>query len=190
MNKVAPIKDLKKLEKMKEVLKAQSLRNWLLAVMGLNTLLRIQDLLDLTVEEVFNINTGKVKDEVTVRERKTNKDRSFPLNAAAKKALKECWEAGVFEESNWLFPSPRKAEKPLTRQQAHNILKKAAEIAGIKEPISCHSLRKTMGYHLHKKGTPTAVLTKMYNHSSERNTMHYLGIEQEDINKLYKAFSL
>lgn len=190
MNTVSPIKDIKKLNKMKEVLKAQSMRNWLLAVLGLNTLLRIQDLLNLKVEEVMDPKTGKIKDEVTVREGKTEKDRTFPLNNAAKKALKECWETGILEGSDWLFPSPRKTEKPLTRQQAHNILKKAAEFVGIKEPVSCHSLRKTMGYHLHKQGVSTAVLTKMYNHSSERNTMHYLGIEQEDINKIYKGFNL
>ena len=45
MRTVEPIRDKKKLEAMKKVLKAQNLRDWLLFVLGINSGLRISDLL-------------------------------------------------------------------------------------------------------------------------------------------------
>jgi integrase len=47
MNTVEPIRDLTQIEAMKEILKSNSIRDYLLFVMGINTGLRISDLLAL-----------------------------------------------------------------------------------------------------------------------------------------------
>ena len=52
METVEPIRSKKQIDNMKRYLKETSLRNWLLFTLGINSGLRIGDLLQLTVEEV------------------------------------------------------------------------------------------------------------------------------------------
>lgn len=73
----------------------------------------------------------------------------------------------------------------MSRSQAFRIVKEAAEYAGLDEHISCHSLRKTFGYHAWKQGVQPALLMELYNHSSYRVTKKYLCIEQEDKDRVY-----
>ena len=80
--------------------------------------------------------------------------------------------------------------QPLSRYQAYRIVRKAAEAVGIEDVIRCHSLRKTFGYHAWKMGTPPALLMEIYNHSSFQITKHYLGIEQDDKDAVFRDIQL
>ena len=60
----------------------------------------------------------------------------------------------------------------------------------INDVIRCHSLRKTFGYHAWKMGTPPALLMEIYNHSSFQITKHYLGIEQDDKDAVFRDIQL
>ena len=84
---VQPIRDLKKIETIKKLLRQQNLRDYCLFVVGINSELRISDLLKLRVLDVYE--NGKPKDRIRLREKKTNKFKDFPLSADAKSALKE-----------------------------------------------------------------------------------------------------
>ena len=70
------------------------------------------------------------------------------------------------------------------------IIKKAADELHIEGIISCHSLRKTFGYHAWKKGTPPAVIMTIYNHSSLDITKRYLSIDQDDKDKVFLEINL
>ena len=72
----------------------------------------------------------------------------------------------------------------------HICIKEAAEYAGLEEHISCHSLRKTFGYHAWKQGVQPALLMELYNHSSYRVTKQYLCIEQDDKDRVYLTVQL
>jgi len=54
MNIVEPIKNLKKIDDMKKILRAQNLRDYLLFLVGINTGLRISDLLRLQMADVIS----------------------------------------------------------------------------------------------------------------------------------------
>jgi len=93
-----------------------------LFILGINSGLRISDLLTLKVSDVCD-SKGKIKDRIVIREKKTNKLKDFPLGETSKKALKEYVVS--LNPAEALFAS-RKGYKPITRQQAYRILNDAA----------------------------------------------------------------
>ena len=93
-------------------------------------------------------------------------------------------------DDKYLFQNGRKCSDHLSRSQAFRIIKEAAEYAGLEDHISCHSLRKTFGYHAWKQGVQPALLMELYNHSSYRVTKQYLCIEQDDKDMVYLTVQL
>ena len=75
MEIVEPIRDLKDIRKIEEVLKQQGLRDLLFFLIGINCGLRISDILNLNVEDIKN------KTHISIIEKKTGKRKRFPLNA-------------------------------------------------------------------------------------------------------------
>lgn len=188
MSMTYPIKDETQLKKLKEyyLLEKPVCRNYSLIILGLNTAFRISDLLLLRWEDVFLEKENCWKDHICITEQKTGKVRSVAVNESVRKALDILWEeSGQSHISHYLFPNGRKNQTPLSRSQAFRIIKEAALYAGLNEHISCHSLRKTFGYHAWKRGVQPALLMELYNHSSYRITKRYLGIEQEDKDRVY-----
>ncbi|MFJ8248201.1 hypothetical protein [Peribacillus asahii] len=76
MQTVQPNKDREKIEEIQKVLRAFMLRNELLSVLGINTGLRISDILALKVSDVLT-KTGVV-DWLGLREKKTKRSESLP----------------------------------------------------------------------------------------------------------------
>lgn len=181
MNSVEPIRDKKKIEAMKKILYAQDIRDFVLFVLGINSGIRISDLRMLRDTDVKN-NTGKLKERIVIKEIKTGKVKNYPVNDAAKKALLEYLG---YEKPNgkYLFVS-RKGKGPISRVQAYRILNYAAELIGI-DRIGTHSLRKTFGYHAYKAGYSLDLLQYLFNHSSGKVTLRYIGITQDQIDEVY-----
>ncbi|MEH6941667.1 tyrosine-type recombinase/integrase [Bacillus sp. JJ722] len=174
MNEVQPIKKLRDIERMKKALHGRDL---LLFTLGINTALRITDLLTLTAADVAG-------DYITLREGKTGKGKRIKINAVARKAIRE-----LAPKDGPLFPS-RKGDKAISRVQAYRILNAAAERAGVTVEIGCHSLRKTAGYHTYKKTGDIAQVMRMLNHATERDTLRYIGMTQETIDDTYESLCL
>nr|WP_219914596.1 tyrosine-type recombinase/integrase [Thalassobacillus sp. CUG 92003] len=156
-------------------------RDRLLFIIGINSGLRISDVLPLRVKDVRD------QKAITVREGKTGKTRTFALNQAIQTAVSENIPADE-PDDNLLFPS-RKGNKPITRTTAWRILNTAAERAGV-EKIGTHSLRKTMGYHAYQNGVDLTVIQAILNHASQRETLRYIGIVQDDIDNVFNAINL
>lgn len=91
--------------------------------------------------------------------------------------------------SKYLFPSRKGADTPLTRQSLWRIIHEAGTAVGLKE-IGPHSMRKTFGYFLYKQGTKTEIIQSLLNHSSQRETLRYIGITQEDKDTAVKSLDL
>lgn len=192
MSTTCPIKDKKSLILFRDYYKdtRPNPRNYTLIVMGLNTAFRIGDLLELRWQDVCRAN-GKLLRHICIKEQKTKKQHVVPINAALRQTLKfyqiHCEKAA---KTDYLFPSTRYKTRPLSRYQAYRIVRNAAKECGLSENISCHSLRKTFGYHAWKQGTPPAMLMDLYNHSSYQITKRYLGIEQDERDQVYLKINL
>lgn len=86
MEFVQPIRDRRKIAAMKRIL-ASNPRNHLLFVLGINSALRISDLLRLRVSDVVD-ESGKIRESLEIREQKTDKTKQFELAKNARKALR------------------------------------------------------------------------------------------------------
>lgn len=188
MEFVQPIKDKRKIEAMKKVLKADRLRDYTLFTLGINSGLRISDLLSLTVEDVTT-DKGAVRDRIAVRESKTGKTKDFPVGPSARKAIKEYIDDSSLAGSSPLFPS-RKGTKSIGREQAYRILNDAARAVGIKDKIGTHTLRKTFAYHAYQSGHDLSMIQKLLNHSAPSVTLRYIGITQEEMDEVYLSLNL
>lgn len=179
MSTTYPIKNEAQLKKFEEYyLKEKPVyRNYALIILGLNTAFRIGDLLALQWEDVFDEERNCCRDHICITEQKTGKLRSVAVNDSVRGVLEILWiNHRQTESCPYLFPNGRKKLMPLSRSQAFRIIKEAALYAGLNEHVSCHSLRKTFGYHAWKRGVQPALLMELYNHSSYRVTKQYLGI--------------
>lgn len=174
MNTVDAIKDVRQISALKEYLKIRSLRDYCLFLIGINTGIRVNELLNLRVKDVTNN-----KDEIP--EYLCSSSYTNPpvyLNRAVREAIQNC----IFSESlhidDYLFKS-RKTDKPITRQQAYRIINEAARHSGIEGSIGTHTLRKTFGYHAYRKGIAVSLIQKRLQQSTPSETIHYIGLAEE-----------
>lgn len=181
MNKVEPIRDKAKIAELKRILREQSYRNYILFVLGINTGLRISDMLKLKVKDVRN------KTHIVLKEQKTSKNKRFLINSNLRRELKDYIKGMDAEEH--LFQSRIGTNKPISRFQAYRIFSEAGRQAGL-DSIACHSTRKTFGYHHYKKNKDVALLQKLFNHSSPSITLDYIGITQDIMDESIEKFSL
>ena len=194
MNTAQPIKDLTDLEHFKQYYTKvkPKMRNHVLTILGLNTALRISDLLALRWKDVYNFSSDIVLNHIRLVEKKTGKKSSVYINENIRRELLSYKDAveksGNVEPDEYLFLSQKKM--PLSRTQAWRIVKEAAKNCGISGTICPHSMRKTFGYHAWKQGVQPALLMDVYNHSSFHITKRYLGIGQDDRDEVFKNITL
>lgn len=190
MEIVQPIREISQIDAIKKALldkRPYGLRDHLLFVLGINSALRISDLLGLKIKDVVD-SKGNITGYITLREKKTNKAKVFPLNNNAARALKMYLQSIKPEPCEFLFRS--KKGGALTRQQAWYILNEAAAMCGIVDKIGTHTLRKTFGYHAFKNGIGIECLQTILNHSSPGTTLRYIGITQDDVDSVYMGLNL
>lgn len=182
MNEVQAIKDRQHVELMKQALHG---RDYLLFTVGINVGLRISDLLALKVGDLHG------KTSVQIREGKTGKVRTFALNnavcTAVESLLADC------NDGDYVFKSRKGVNKPISRVQAYRVLNDAIDRAGLADiygSFGAHSLRKTFGYFAYASKVDIALLMRVLNHSSARETLRYIGIESENVADVYHAVNL
>ncbi len=192
MSTTKPIRKIEDIEALKNYFlhKKHNLRNYTMVCLGINSALRISDLLSLTWGDVYDFTNSCFRQHIAIIERKTGKRTENALNTNAMKAL-ESYKNSLSEvtEQTFIFPG-RGRKKPLSRSQAYRILRSAGQALHFETGISCHSLRKTFGYHAWKMGVQPAVLMQVFHHSSFQVTKRYLGIEQDDIDQVFLAINL
>jgi integrase len=191
MEYVEPIRNRKTIDDIKKILKATNLRNYCLFILGINSGLRICDLLNLKIKDVMD-EKRKIKDRITIREQKTGKIKNFPIADTAKKALMEYLITRDFllDEPLFLSKKGKKGKQTIGRQQAYRIINKIVRMVGLKEGYGTHTLRKTFGYHAYQSGTDISILQKLFNHSAPCVTLAYIGITQDELDEVYLNLNL
>lgn len=180
-NAVEPIRDVKKIQEIKEYLLRRSYRDYFLFTFGINSGLRISDILPLRVVDV------KYSKHLLVHEKKTGNLRKIKVTVALKEEIIKY--TNKKPDSDFLFPS-RKGNHPISRNQAWQIINNAARECSVEGPIGTHTLRKTFGYHFYQKTKDVAMLQYIFGHSSPSITLRYIGINDDMVDKALEMFSL
>ena len=189
MNTVEPLRDKKHIDAIRKILVAQNLRDAAWFTLGINSGLRIDDLLHMTVGDV-RTSSHQWRERLHITERKTGKAKDFPLSASAKKMLAAYLSTRPnAQATDPLFPS-RKHGRPLQRGQAWQILRDAAQAVGVTDPIGTHSMRKTFGYWAFRSGVDLTIIQQILNHSSPGTTLAYIGIRRDDRDAVYLGLNL
>lgn len=161
---------------------------------GVNVGLRISDLSKIRFEDINNEYVVKLK------EKKTKKMREVKLNTVCQKSIEELknyYETlGYSREKGFLFKSLNRKyvkelfDKPVSTVSISKYLNQAKTDLNIAYPIGTHSLRKTWGHTVYRGTLDIALVMSIFNHSSAEQTLKYIGIEQEMINKVYDKFKI
>ncbi|MGL4569649.1 MAG: site-specific integrase [Clostridium sp.] len=181
MNYVEPIRDGTKVQEVGNYLRKYSERNYIMFIVGIYSGLRISDILSLRVRDI------KSKDYISIREKKTNKQKIFPMTPILKRELKKYCSDKDLDE--YLVKSRVGYNRSIGRKQAYRILREAGEVFGLYN-LGTHTLRKTFGYHFYKQYKDVVTLQKIFNHSDPSITLHYIGVEQSHINRMIKGFKI
>ncbi len=187
MSTTQPIRKVEDIEALKHyfLYDKPNLRNYALLCLGINTALRIGDLLSLTWADIYDFTNRRFLRHIPIIEKKTKKRAHTALNQNAEKALALYKDSlPDVKGSDVLFPRQGR-KSALSRSQAFRILNAAGQALHLETEIGCHTLRKTFGYHAWKRGVQPAILMNIFNHSSFQVTKRYLGIDQDDIDQVF-----
>lgn len=177
-------------------------------LLGLNTALRVSDIIDLTVAKV-------TQPRFTVIEKKTKKAKMIEPSQELREIIFQYIKLYNLENAEYLFPSREKnaanyqtdkmnsSEKKnhITRATALNWIKSAAKIAGIQLVnddgiIGTHTMRKTWAWsamnQINKSGEKLSIdqISKALNHSNVAVTEHYLGWREKDTAKAHSNITI
>lgn len=179
---VQPIRDKKKIDAMKEILKARNDKYYVMFMIGINSGLRVSDILKLRVKDV--------KDrDISIYEKKTGKYKQFRVTKPLRECLDEYIKEKNLKDDDYLIPSRQGDHGPITTVQAYMVLREAGEAVGLKD-IGTHTMRKTFGYWHYKQFHDVAMLQRIFNHASPSVTLRYIGVTQDEINATYDQFGL
>lgn len=178
--RVDSIRSKTDIERMEHALRYSSYRDFMVFKLGINSALRASDLLGLKViqakRKIFGLN-----------EQKTGKYRQIYVHEQFKPILADYIK--FMRDDDFLFRSMRHNDRPSYYTFYHS-MKRAADYCELDINVGTHTCRKTFGYWHYQQYKDIAVLMNILNHSSERETLIYIGVIQEEINKTMEGFYL
>lgn len=147
--------------------------------------LRVSELLSLKIKQV-NLEKGII-DVIG----KGNKQRKAPIGEYAadfvKTYIEEHRKHNPGKRSSYLFLN--RYGNPLSRQYFFKQIKKYAEIAGIDEDISPHTLRHCFATHMLENGAELRALQDMLGHANLSTTQIYTNVSARRIHDAYDLFT-
>ena len=154
---------------------------------GVNSGLRISELLSITVDEANEACNTK---RLTIVEDKTGKTKRLRINQTAYDVLLD--RVSTAGNNRYLFQSGSNRAKILNKPIGRGVVSRAfaevGDIIGVK--MGTHSMRKTFGWTMHSQGASIERVCSVLGHSSPSMTMRYIGLTQADIDSAYDEFEI
>lgn len=182
--RVDPIRNKNSIRVIKKMLEGNPL-HFAIFVFGINTGLRASELLTIKQSQIQHICPG---DEMVIWQPKTKKNRIITINRSAHGAVQKLIsERG---DRNFIF-SGQKGDFPLKVPTLNRMVKKWCNIVNLPGNYGSHSLRKTWGYWQRVESkTSLPLLMEAFGHTTQKQTLQYIGIQDEEIQNVYKGLEL
>lgn len=180
--RVEPLRSEKDIRNIKKLL-ADHPRNLCLFNFAINVNVRGSDLLRIKVGDVRGLEVGE---HFTIREKKTGKERRITINRSVHQSIQQLLATMPEAQDHEPLFQSRKGKQELCVPYLCFLVKNWAKALNLRGNYGSHSLRKTFGYiHRTVHNTSVPVLMTMFNHSTQRQTLQYLGIQESDIQDAY-----
>ena len=196
MKFVEPIRDIKKISQIKNQLKWENkIRDLLLFELWINSALRISDLLEIKVKDLFddNLNANSFFD---IKEEKTSKYNRITITPKVKitlKSYKEKYDWILNDNQNYIFFNSKKSpiwKYSIWRKQTWVFMSNLCKWVWLKWNFWNHTLRKTWWYQARKQWIPLEIIQHKLNHSSLTVTQRYLWITADEIEEACNRLDL
>lgn len=163
------------------------LRDRLMILFGCKVGFRISEILSLKVKDVFQ--HGTVPNHVEVQRKAVKgkrEGRKVVLHQKVKDAIIEYLLSNLrFDPNSPLFESQVGHNRPITRQQAWNIITEAADRCKLTGKIGTHSCRKTFASNVYEKSGHCLLKTKAaLGHTCIRTTEKYLSFAESEVESI------
>ncbi|MDE0314650.1 MAG: site-specific integrase [Candidatus Poribacteria bacterium] len=169
-------------------------RNRSLFVIGLQTGLRIGEICQLKIGDVYGTD-NKVSPVIRLKKKQTKskESRIVPLSNTAQRAIRECiaWQREYFghiEMDNPLFPTRTKTH--FSQGSASEVITRIFRACNIKDPVNTHSLRKTFATKIYQKTGNLRVCQELLGHKDLTSTQKYIGVTYTEMNEAVNAIGL
>lgn len=156
-----------------------SKRDTFLFIFGINTGLRVSDIVCRKVGEIRYSSTPQIV------EIKTGKKRTLYLSSMQEQINDYTKN---MNDNDWLFPS-RKGDNHIQPKSVYKLFQEVAHNLN-RDDIGTHTLRKTFGYHYYKRTKDIVFLMEIFGHANQQITKGYIGITQDEISDSLKNFRL
>ena len=88
------------------------------------------------------------------------------------------WLDQNYPESEWLFPSSQYPDQHVSIKQFYKVIRHVGDLLGI-DYLGTHTMRKTGAYRVYiQSNYDIALVMELLNHSSQKMTLRYLGLDQ------------
>jgi site-specific recombinase XerD len=135
--------------------------------------------------EVVRLRAGDIdsaQNIIRVVQSKGRKDRNVMLPADILEMLRKWWterptrrDADLAKERLWLFPGGKPGQA-LTTRQFSRLFHQTANKAGIRKPVTLHSLRHSFATHLLERGVDIRVIQALLGHDKLETTALYTRV--------------
>lgn len=146
----------------------ENLKHWTIFTLMYATGLRISEALHLVPDDI-----DSKRMVVRVCQGKGKKDRYVPLSSTLLVSLREYWKA--YRPDTWLFPGQVPGQ-PLNRSSVERLCPTLRKKAGIKKPLTPHTMRHCFATHLLEAGTDLRTIQLLLGHRSLNSTAVYLHV--------------
>lgn len=135
--------------------------------------------------EVVRLKAGDIDSDqeiIRVVQAKGRKDRHVMLPDDVLDLLRQWWrerrcpyDVETPLQQRWLFPG-RGCERPLTTRQFGRLFHETVEAAGIKKPVTLHTLRHSFATHLLERGVDIRKIQALLGHDKLETTARYARV--------------
>jgi len=155
---------------------AENLREQAILMALYGSGLRLSEVIHLQVKDI-----DSAKMQIRVRKGKGGKDRNVMLSEVLLEVLRRYFRQ--YRPVTWLFYS-QTPQRPVDDRTVQRMVRALSQRAGLREPVTAHTLRHSFATHLLENGTELPYIQELLGHRSIKTTMLYLRVSPPALRKV------